>query len=145
LARCHALAVRVDPPVLRVLHLHGGQRPLGGGVRVGQSVQFGVGDDELPGGQEVVHRLAFGHDADVPVHLLLAPDGGAVEGDASGGRGQEARHHVDQGGLARAIGAEQAGHAGADGHGDVVDGHHVAEPARHLVDADHRHDRPTFL
>ena len=39
-----------------------------------QAVQLGVGDDEFAAGEEVVHRLALGDDADVLVDLLVAPD-----------------------------------------------------------------------
>ncbi|CAM5739353.1 hypothetical protein SAFG77S_01449 [Streptomyces afghaniensis] len=141
-ALAHALGVRLDLAVLRVLHLDRGERPLG---RLGaQAVQLGVGEDELLPGEEVVHRLPLGDDADVLVDLLVAPHRLAVEGDRAGGGGQEAAHHVDEGGLAGAVGAEQAGDAGTDGHGDVVDGDHVAEPAGDVVDGERGHS-PTFL
>lgn len=137
----HALGVRRDLAVLRVLHLDRGQRLLG---RLGaEAVQLGVGDDEFASGEEVVHRLALGDDADVLVDLFVAPDLLAVEGDGAGGGGEEAAHHVDEGGLPGAVGAEQSGDSGADGHGDVVDGDHVAEPAGDVVDGERGH-RPTF-
>lgn len=141
-ALAHALGVRGDLPVLGVGHLHGREGLVG---RPGpQPVQFGVGEDELAAGEEVVHRLPLGDDADVLVDVLVAPDRLAVEGDAAGGGGQEAAHHVDEGGLSRSVGAEQAGDAGADRHGDVVDGDHVAEPAGDVVDVQRGHS-PTFL
>jgi hypothetical protein len=137
----HALGVRLDLAVLGVLHLDRGQRLLGGHGT--QTVQLGVGDDEFAAGEEVVHRLALGDDADVLVDLLVAPHRLSVEGDGAGGGGEEAAHHVDEGGLPGAVGAEEAGHAGADRHGDVVDGDHVAEPARDVVDGERGHS-PTF-
>ena len=66
----HALAVRGDLAVLRVLHLDGGQRLLRR-PPVGQPVQLGVGQDELAAGEEVVHPLALGDDADLPVDRSL--------------------------------------------------------------------------
>ena len=47
-------------------------------------------------------------------------------------------HQRDQRGLAGAVGAEQAGDAGADGHRDAVDGDDVAVPPRDVVEADRR-------
>jgi hypothetical protein len=137
----HALGVRGDLPVLGVLHLHRGQGALGG--LGAETVQFGVGDDELAAGEEVVHRLPLGNDADVLVDGLVAPHRPAVEGDRAGGGGEEAAHHVDQCGLPGAVGAEQSGDTGADGHGDVVDGDHVAEPTGDVVDVQRGHS-PTF-
>ena len=116
------------------VHLDRGDRACGGRARVGQPVQLGVGQHELPAGEEVVQRLALGDQADRPVDLLVAPDRLAVEGDGAGGGRQEAGHHVDQRGLAGAVGAEQAGDAGADGHRDVVDRDDVAVPAGDVVE-----------
>jgi hypothetical protein len=140
-ALAHALGVRGDLAVLRVLHLDRGQGFLGG--LGAEAVQLGVGYDEFASGEEVVHRLALGDDADVLVDLFVAPDLLAVEGDGAGGGGEEAAHHVDEGGLSGAVGAEEPGDSGADVHGDVVDGDHVAEPAGDMVDGERGH-RPTF-
>ena len=119
--------VEIDA-VLRVGHLHQRDRRLGGRAGVGQPVQLGVGDHELAAGEVLEQRLALGDQADLAVDLLVAPQRLAVEGDRAGRRREEARHHRDQGGLAGAVGAEQAGDAGADGHRDVVDGDDVAVP-----------------
>ncbi len=137
----HALGVRRDLAVLRVLHLDRGERPLGD-LR-SEAVQLGVGDDEFLAREEVVHRLALRDDADVLVDLFVAPDLPAVEGDGAGGGGEGTAVHVDESGLPGAVRAEQAGDAGADRHRDVVDRHHVAEPARDMVDVERGHS-PTF-
>ena len=52
---------------------------------------------------------------------------------------QEAGHQRDQRGLAGAVGAEQAGDAGADGHRHVVDRDDVAVPPRDVVELDRAH------
>ncbi len=140
-ALAHALGVGGDLAVLCVLHLDGGERALRG--RVVEAVELGVGDDELTAGEEVVHRLALGHDAHVLVDLLVLPDRGAVEGDGARGGSEEAAHHVDEGGLARTVGAQQSRDAGADAHGHVVDGDDVPEPAGGVVDVDGGHS-PAF-
>ena len=81
-------------------------------------------------GQEAVHRLALGDEADAPVELGVPPGRRLVELDGAGARRQEARHHVQQGRLARAVRPEQPGDAGSDVEGHVVDRHDVAVPAR---------------
>jgi hypothetical protein len=66
--RAAATRVRWRMPLLYVSILRsrrrsistGVERLAGGGPGVGQPVQFGVGDDELAAGEEVVHRLALG-------------------------------------------------------------------------------------
>ena len=57
---------------------------------------------------------------------------------------EEPGDHVQHGGLAGAVRAEQAGHAGPDGHRDVVDRHHVAVPAGDIAQLDRAHAAPTF-
>ena len=58
-----------------------------------------------------------------------------VHGHAARGR-QEPGDHVQDGRLARAVGAEQAGDARADRHRDVVDRDDVAVPAADVVEVD---------
>jgi hypothetical protein len=55
----HALGVGLDAAVLGLFHLHRGQGLAGGSGRVGQAVELGRGQDELPAGQEAVHALPF--------------------------------------------------------------------------------------
>ena len=136
----HPLRVRADVAVLRVGHLDGGDRPPRGRLRVGELVQPGVGQDEVPAADRVVHLLALGHQPDLAVDLRVAVQRPPVEGHGARRRGEEPGHHVDQRGLAGAVGPEQAGDPGAEVHGDVVDRHHVAEPARDLRQLDGAHD-----
>ena len=152
----HALGVRLDPAVRRAGHLDELDGPVGGPGRVGQAVQPGGGEHELPAGEEAVDRLLLLDQPDPPVDLVVAPDGLPAQGDRAGRRGEEARHHVDQRGLAGAVGAEQPGDPGPDRHGDVVDRHHVAVPAGDVGELDdvlaghggrgrgHGHEETTF-
>ncbi len=54
---------------------------------------------------------------------VLAVEGFAEEAHAAGVRDRDADHHADGGGLAGAVGAEEAEHAaGLDAEGEVFDG-----------------------
>ena len=125
----HALGEGLHPPVLRLPHVHQVDGAAGGGRRIRQPVQLGAGEHELPRGQEPVHRLAFGDQAQGAVHVGVAPRRPAVDPHLALRRGEEAGHHVQHRRLARAVGPEQPGDAGAEGHRDVVDRDHVAVPA----------------
>ena len=108
----------------------------GRGVGVGAGRAAGVGEDELAPGEEVVHRLALGDDADrrgTSARCARPASPSRVTAPVDGR--EEAGHHVDERGLAGAVGAEQAGDAGAERQRDVVDGDDVAEPAGDVVDA----------
>ena len=112
-------------------HLDGVERSTGGGLGIGQPVQLRVGQHELPAGDDVVHRLALGHEPDAAGRSARCATparrrGSRVPDDGA----RKPRHHVDQRRLAGAVGAEQAGDAGADRHRHVVDGDDVAVPAR---------------
>ena len=102
------------------------------------AVQPGVQLDELATGEEVVDGLVFRHyaqaaeDRRVPSHALAEYAQLAV-----GGVG-EARDHMQQRRLARAVRAEQRGDPGENLERDIVDGDDVAEPSRDVIDADRR-------
>src|SRR5690606_11771075 len=54
-------------------------------------------------------------------------------------RREEADQHLDRGGLAGAVGTEEAEHlAGCDGEGEVVDGGEAPESAGEAADRDRR-------
>ena len=91
------------------------------------------------GGEEAVHRLAFGDQAQGAVDGGVAPGGHAVDGHRAARRRQEAGHHVQHRGLAGAVRAEQAGHPGLQGHADVVDRDDVAVPAGDVLQFDDAH------
>src|SRR4029453_5751582 len=58
-----------------------------------------------------------------------------LEGDLAGGRREIARHQVEQGRLAGAVGADDAGdRARLDGEGDVGDGEQAAEALAQRLD-----------
>src|SRR5690606_32640276 len=135
-ALAHALRVRLQPPVLRAGQVDEVDRPAGGGLRVGQPVQTGAGEHELPAGEETVHGLTLADQTDPPVDARVAPGGLAVHEDLAPRRRQEPCHHVQQRGLAGAVGPEQAGHARTERHGHVVDRHHVPVPAGHAAQFD---------
>ena len=135
----HALGVGADPARGGLAHLDDVEGPLGGGAGVVEAVQLGVGEHELAPGEVAEAQLALGHQPDGAVGVGVPPDRLAVEGDRAGRRGEEAGHQGDDRGLAGAVRAEQAGHAGAHRHRDPVDGDDVAVPARGLVEAEHAH------
>src|SRR5438876_3975964 len=140
----HPLGVGGDLAVRRVGHVQQGDRPGRSAGRVGKLVQLRRRQDELLAGEEGVYRVPFGYQANLPVYGRIAPAGLAPDGELAARWRQEARDHVHDRRLARAVRAEQAGHPGPDGHGDVVDRHHVAVPARHAAQLDRRHDWLTF-
>src|SRR6266568_8194804 len=140
----HALGVGGDLPVLRAAHLDDADGPPGGRVGVGQLVQPRAGPDELRPGEERVHRVPLGHQPERVVDVRVAPARGAADGELAARRREEPGDHVQQRGLARAVRAEQAGHAGPDGHRDVVDRHHVAVPAGDVAQFDRAHAAPTL-
>jgi hypothetical protein len=144
-ALLHALGVVADRAAGGGLHLDQGEGAPRGGAGVGELVQLGHGQDELVAGEEVVRALALGDQAQAAVDARVLPDRGAVERDRPGGRGQEAAHHVDERRLARAVGTQQAGHAGADRHGDAVDRDDVPVPAGHLLQLQLAHSLPARL
>ena len=82
-------------------------------------------------GETAEKRHALGDDTD----LALERDGVlrevfAEDFDAAGGGGEQAGEHLDGGGFACAVGAEEAEElAGCDGEVDAVDGGEVAEAA----------------
>src|SRR6185437_2741433 len=112
--------------------------------RVGELVQLRGRGDELLTGEERVDGVALGDQAELPVYSRVLPRRVAVDGERALGRLEEAGHHVQDRGLARAVRPEEAGDAGADVHRDVVDRHHVAVPAADVAELDRRHDRLAF-
>ncbi len=56
------------------------------------------------------------------------------------GRAKKAGDHIEERGLARAVGADHGAQlARLDHHGDVVDGHQAAEMARDVLDFEQTH------
>src|SRR5262249_43437356 len=99
---------------------------------------------EFGPGEERIHRVALGHQPERAVDLRVTPAGRAADGEFPARRREEPGDHVQHGGLARAVRAEQAGDPGPDGHRDVVDRHHVAVPAGDVAQLDRAHAAPTF-
>ena len=135
----HPLRVAADRPFGGVAQLDHVDRAIGGRLGIGHPRQARRGDHELAAGEEAVHRLALGDEADAPVHLGVAPGRRPVQLHLAGGRSQEPGHHVEQGRLSGAVRTEQAGDAGRDLEGHVVDRHHVAVPARDAGQREHAH------
>ena len=108
-ALAHPLRVRRDGPSLGRLEVDGADRPLRGGVRIGEALEPGVEPDELEAGEEAVHALALGDQAEPPVEGRVAP--GRLAGDQHLARrgAQEPGQQVEQRRLARAVGPEEAG------------------------------------
>ena len=127
-ALAHALGVGVDPPVLGVGHLDQLERPPGRRRRVGQPVQLGAGEHELPAGEEPVHRLPLADQCRVPVDGRVAPGRLGRRPSPHPATGPGTRPSCAARGLAGAVGPEQPGDAGAQRHRDVVDRDHVAVP-----------------
>jgi len=83
----------------------------------------------VAGAQRAIEGDLLGHDADVPANAEgVAGDGVAGDFSRAAGRLDEAAEHVDRGGLARAIGAEQTeDFAAQDAEGDALHGLEFAE------------------
>ena len=80
----------VDPPTVDV-------------VRIGQPAQV------VPSAASRMHRLGLEQGADVAEREAQVPVALPVDGDPTGGRPVEADHHAHGGGLAGAVGSEEAG------------------------------------
>src|ERR1019366_948546 len=99
---------------------------------------------ELRAGEEGVDRVPLQHQADHAEDLWVAPAGRSADSELPSGRLEEARDHMQQGCLPRAVRAEQPGDPGPDGHRDVVDSHDVAVPAGDVAELDRGHATPIF-
>jgi hypothetical protein len=126
----HALGERLDTAVLGVGHLDVVDGPAGRGRRIGQPVQLRARQHELPRGEEAVHVLLLGDQAQPAVDVRVPPARLAADRHRAARRRQQAGHHVQQRRLAGAVRPEQARDARPDRHRDVVDRDHVAVPAR---------------
>ena len=69
----HALRVAADRSPGGVTQLDHVDRAIGGRLGIGHPRQARRGDHELAAGEEVVHRLALGDEADATVHLRVTP------------------------------------------------------------------------
>ena len=141
-ALAHALGVGAHRAVGGVGQLDRGHRPVGRGARVGHALQLGVELGELEAGEVRAGRPrapARGRSRGRPIGSPIAGRP-AIRTDP-GGRRQQPGQQVQERGLAGAVGPEQAGHAGAEGERDVVDGDDVAVPARDVVERDGRDGR----
>ena len=109
----------------------------GGGVEAVHAADeaeiFGCGETAEEG-------EAFGDDADLALDFDGVGDGVEAEDlDAAGGGGEQAGEHLDGGGFAGAVGAEEAEElAGRDGEVDVLNGGEVAETAGEACGGDGR-------
>ena len=111
----------------------------------GTSQEAGGGRDELGRGERLEEALLLGHEADAPeeVEVLAGVAARApAPGPATAGPARtSSRSTVD---LPAPFGPSSAVTPGPTGEADVGDGHHVAEPLRHVVELDHgcrRHGR----
>jgi hypothetical protein len=85
----------------------------------------------LGGGEAAEEGEAFGDHTDLALDLARVSDGVEAENfDCAGGGGEDAGEHLDGGGFARAVGAEESVEL-ARGHAerDVFDGDEIAETA----------------
>ena len=138
-ALLHPLRVAADRAPGCVVQVHQADGSLRRAARVVELLELGGGGHELEPGQEAVHGLALRHETHAPVELGVPPGGRLIELDGAGARAEEARHHMQQGRLARAVRPQQPGDAGADVERDVVDRHDVAVPARGRLQAQDAH------
>jgi hypothetical protein len=103
--------------------------PASGAIGVAHALQSGVELDVVQAGEERVDRLALGNEPDLAVDRWVPVGAAAQNKDLTRGRGEEPGEHVQQGRLAGAVRAEQAGNPGAEREAHVVDGDDVAVPA----------------
>ncbi len=137
----HPLGIGPDRPVCGVGQLDRADRPFRGRARVGDPLQVGVDPYELATRQVARDRLAFRHQSDHRVHGWIAERRPAADADRPRRRRQQTGEEVEERALARAVGAQQTGHAGAQRERHVVDRDDVAEPARDVLDLHGRHGR----
>ena len=104
----------------------------------GQPHQAQQQGDELAAGQPLLDRLALGTEADAPEQAHLAAQPLPVHQHFALARLDQAGQQLEERGLAGAVEAEQAGHAGADRQAAVVDGDDLAEPLAHAAGLEHR-------
>ena len=102
-------------------------------VGIGQPAQV------VAGAASRVDGLGLEQCADVAEREAQVPVAVAVDGDPTGGRRVEADHHAHGGGLAGAVGSEEAGDLpGPDLEAEVIDGDGCAVVLGDVLDADHR-------
>jgi len=115
----HAVGVALNQLVGLVRQLEEGEEPIGplGGDRRLDTVEVSHEGQELPSCELRVQVGTLGHVADTPLHLqglLQDVEAGHYGGPPAGF--EQAGQHADGGGLARAVGAEEAEQfAGEDG------------------------------
>ncbi len=132
----HSARVGGEAAVLRVRHPDGlnGLVDCLGDVR--EAVHTGGELNEFTPRVEIVDGLMFRHDADPAVEFRVAADRLSEDAHLAARCSGEAGHHVEEGCLARAVGAEQAGDAGANFERDLIDSDDIAEPLGDVVDDD---------
>ena len=106
----------------------GGAGGGGGGV---EAVHASDEAEVFGGGEAAEEGEAFGDDADLALDFDGVGDGVEAEDlDGAGGGSEQAGEHLDGGGFAGAVGAEEAEElAGSDGEVDVLNGGEFAEAA----------------
>ena len=132
----HALRVGPDRSIGGGLEVDRAHRPSGGGLGSGQPLELRgergrtrgrSGTDRPPRAPERARSAVDGR---------VAPRRHAVDEDPAARRPEEAREHVKDRRLARAVRAEQPGDPGAESERDVVHRDDVAVPARHPLELD---------
>jgi hypothetical protein len=141
----HALRVRRRAAVGDRGEVHGGDRGPGGGVGIRQSLEPGGVADEPVAREPAGHRFPLRDEADPAVPGRVTPGRLAEQGHPPGRRRQQAGDHAQDRALAGPVGTEQPGDPWAHLERDVVDGHHVAVPARGMDELEGRPDRLNCL
>ena len=114
------------------------KRPARGESLARQAVDAAEELDVLVDGERLVEREALRHVANATLHAFgIATDVDAADQGRAGGGSQQAAQHADGGGLAGAVGAQEAEHlALLHRERQVVHRHEVAELAREPAHVD---------
>jgi hypothetical protein len=102
----------------------------------GVAAQLGHGGHLLEGGELVVHGVGFGAEAHAAQHLGVGERSGAAHAHAAQAGAQLARGQAQEGGLARAVGPQQAPDAGPQVQGHVLQRGDLPVPLGELHGAD---------
>ena len=140
-ALAHALRVRAGRPLAALDEpdaVEGARRAHFGLARA-EAREAQEEGDHLGRGHVVVERVLLRAEADAPQVVAVGEGRLAQDPDRAARGPQLARDELEEGRLAGAVGADQAGHAAFDRQRELVQADHLAVPAPELLGFEQRH------